>query len=167
MWFSTESLAPPGTLAYVCWRTDVKAGYAYTYAGRERAQKHIVLAMFNGMFCDACSWSFSLSGVRQMFIRTGFFCAAMGIAAFVAPTSSNARVYFDVRIAPPAAQVEIVPVERSGYAWAPGYYNYSGHRHVWVSGRYIRQRNGHHWVADRWEQHGDRWRHERGRWDHD
>jgi hypothetical protein len=153
--------------AYVCWRTDAIAGSAYIQAGRERAQKHIVLAMFNGLSCNACSLSFSLNGVRQMLIRTGFFCAAMGIAAFIAPTPGNARVYLDVNVAPPDARVEVVPAARVGYAWAPGYYNYSGHRHVWVGGRYIRQRQGNHWVADRWEQHGDRWRHERGRWDHD
>jgi WXXGXW repeat (2 copies) len=102
-----------------------------------------------------------------MLIRTGLFCAAMGIAAFIAPTPGSARVYLDVNVAPPAAQVEVVPVERRGYAWAPGYYNWSGHEHVWVGGRYIKQRSGHHWVADRWEQHGDSWRHEPGRWDHD
>jgi hypothetical protein len=119
------------------------------------------------MFRNACSLSFSLNGVRQMLIRTGFFCAAMGIAAFVAPTPSHARVYLDVNVAPPDARVEVVPAERSGYAWAPGYYNYSGHRHVWVTGRYLRQRHGQHWTADRWEQRGDRWHHDRGRWDHD
>jgi hypothetical protein len=102
-----------------------------------------------------------------MLIRTGFFCAAMGIAAFVAPTPSHARVYLDVNVAPPESRVEVVPAERSGYAWAPGYYNYSGHSHVWVTGRYIRARHGQHWTADRWEQRGDRWHHDRGRWDRD
>jgi hypothetical protein len=102
-----------------------------------------------------------------MSIRTVLLCTALGVAASVAPALSSARTYLDVRIAPPAAQVEVIPSARSGYAWAPGYYNWSGHRHVWVGGRYIRERRGHHWVADSWNQRGDRWHHDRGRWDHD
>ena len=75
--------------------------------------------------------------------------------------------YLDVEIAPPESRVEVIPSARAGYAWAPGYYNYSGHQHVWVGGRCIHERHGHHWTADRWEQHGTRWHHEAGRWDHD
>jgi hypothetical protein len=101
-----------------------------------------------------------------MSIRTALFCAVVGIAAGV-PILASARTYLDVEIAPPAAREEVVPAGRAGYAWAPGYYNYSGHAHVWVGGRYIHSRHGHHWVADRWEQRGDRWHHEAGRWDRD
>ena len=94
-------------------------------------------------------------------------CAAIGVAAAAAPMLGNARTYVDIEIAPPAARVEVAPGIRAGYLWAPGYYNYTGHRHVWVPGRYMRERSGHHWSNDRWEQRGDRWHHEHGRWDRD
>jgi hypothetical protein len=106
-------------------------------------------------------------GDSKMLTRTALFCAVIGMAASAAPMLGNARGYVDVEIAPPVARVEVIPGARVGYAWAPGYYNYYGHRHVWVDGRYIRQRSGHHWTADRWEQRGERWHHEAGRWDHD
>jgi len=102
-----------------------------------------------------------------MSTRTFLLCAVVGVAAGVSPMLASARSYVDIEFAPPVDRVEVVPSQRAGYAWAPGYYNYSGHRHVWVTGRYIHQRRGHHWMADRWEQRGDRWHHEAGRWDHD
>ena len=102
-----------------------------------------------------------------MLTRTVLFTAAMGFAAFAAPTPANARAYVDIDIAPPVARVEVNPGYRAGYDWTPGYYNYSGHQHVWVGGRYIRHRSGHHWTGDRWEQRGNRWHHEPGRWDRD
>ena len=47
---------------------------------------------------------------------------------------ASARVYIDVDIAPPPVRVEVVPVARVGYVWAPGYWYWSGHQHVWVGG---------------------------------
>jgi hypothetical protein len=102
-----------------------------------------------------------------MSTKTVLLCTAMGIAAIAAPMFASARTYIDVDIAPPESRVEVIPSARAGYAWTPGYYNYSGHRHVWVGGRYVRERHDHHWTADRWEQRGTRWHHEAGRWDHD
>jgi len=102
-----------------------------------------------------------------MLTRTLLSCAVVGIAAMATPMLASARTYVDVELAPPEARVELVPEARRGYAWAPGYYNYSHREHVWVGGRYIHQRHGHHWTADRWEQRGDRWHHEAGRWDRD
>jgi hypothetical protein len=104
---------------------------------------------------------------QVMSIRTAILCAALGIGAAAAPTIGSARVYVDVDVAPPAAQVEVIPASRAGYVWAPGYWNYQGHRHVWVGGRSIRERRGNHWVGDSWEQRGERWHHTRGHWDHD
>jgi WXXGXW repeat (2 copies) len=99
-----------------------------------------------------------------MSIKTATLFVALGIGAAAAPMISNARVYVDVDIAPPAAQVEVIPAARVGYVWAPGYWNYSGHQHVWAGGHYIRERRGHEWVGDTWEQRGTRWHHEGGHW---
>jgi WXXGXW repeat (2 copies) len=100
-----------------------------------------------------------------MSIRTAVLCAALGISAIAAPTISSARVYVDIDVAPPALREEVVPAARVGYVWAPGYWNWSGQKHVWVGGHSIRERSGHHWVGDNWEQRGGRWHHEGGHWD--
>ena len=100
-----------------------------------------------------------------MSIKTAILCAAMGIGAIALPSASEARVYVDVDIAPPAPRVEVIPRARVGYVWAPGYWRYAGHRHVWVRGHYIREHRGHHWVADSCEDRNGRWHYSRGHWD--
>src|ERR1700709_548045 len=100
----------------------------------------------------------------NMTIKTALFCAAIGVGASLMPGISSARTYVDIDVAPPPPRVEVVPHERHGYVWAPGYWNWSGHRHVWVKGRYIHERAGHHWVNDNWNQRDGRWHYERGHW---
>lgn len=102
-----------------------------------------------------------------MSIRTAILCAVFGVAAAATPMISNARVYLDVDIAPPAARVEVVPAARPGYVWAAGYWNWTGHRHNWVAGHWIRAHRGSYWVPDRWDQRGKRWHHDRGHWERD
>lgn len=100
-----------------------------------------------------------------MSIKTAILCAALGVGAIALPGSSEARVYLDVTIAPPAPRYEVVPMPRRGYVWADGYWTWNGHRYVWVRGHYIRARHGHHWIADRWEDRHGRWHYYRGHWD--
>ncbi|MDP5009212.1 MAG: YXWGXW repeat-containing protein [Glaciimonas sp.] len=63
-----------------------------------------------------------------------------------------------IRIAPPAPRYERVPPARAGYAWAPGYWNWAGRRHVWVQGTWVRARPGYRYSAPRWN------RDRRGNW---
>jgi len=86
-------------------------------------------------------------------------------SAVIAPTIASAGIGIDIDIAPPAPRVEVVPVVRRGYVWAPGYWDYRGREHVWVPGRYIRERHGYHWVPDRWEQRGPHWHRTEGHWE--
>jgi hypothetical protein len=87
-------------------------------------------------------------------------------ALLAAPVASEARAYVDVRIAPPPARYEAVPAPRRGYVWAPGYWNWDGHRHVWAQGHYVRSRGAdYRWVPHRWEHHDGHYRLERGRWE--
>jgi WXXGXW repeat (2 copies) len=99
-----------------------------------------------------------------MTIKTAMLCAALGVASIV-PLTSQARVYLDVNVAPPAPQEEVIPAARVGYVWAPGYWNYDGHHHVWAKGHWERERHGHHWVADSWQERNGGWHRERGHWD--
>lgn len=102
-----------------------------------------------------------------MSIRGTLLCIALGTSAMALPGMSQARVNVDIDIAPPAARVEVVPAPRVGFIWAPGYWAWSGHRHVWVAGHWNHARRGEHWVADRWEQRGAKWHRDAGHWERD
>jgi len=88
---------------------------------------------------------------------------AASLSAVAAPQASATE--WVVRIAPPAARVEYAPAPRHGYVWAPGYWDWRGHRYVWIGGSYVRARPGYSYVAPRWYQHDGGWAIERGHWD--
>jgi hypothetical protein len=94
---------------------------------------------------------------------------ALGIAAGSMVTFAAAPALGEVyvRIAPPAPRHEVVPVERRGYAWVPGYWNWNGRRYVWVRGHSVRAHRGAHWVPYGWAEDHGRWRMNRGHWDRD
>lgn len=78
---------------------------------------------------------------------------------------SRSEVRLGVRVAPPAPRVLVVPAERRGYVWAPGYWRQRGNRYTWVDGHYVRARQGEHWVADRYERRGEDWYYVAGHWE--
>ena len=76
----------------------------------------------------------------------------------------NVPIIADIDVAPPRAREEVIMASPAGYIWSPGFWHWTGHKHVWVAGRNIPGRNDHRWVADHWEQRGSRWRYEPGHW---
>jgi len=97
--------------------------------------------------------------------RTALVATLVAAAAIAIPALSSAAVVIDVGVAPPAPQVEVVPVARPGYVWAPGYWGWRHGHHVWVGGHYIHERRGYHWVPDAWVQAGPRWHYAPGHWE--
>ena len=100
------------------------------------------------------------------------FLSALLIAAGTAgalalPQASAAAVGVYVQLAPPAPRAEYVPPPRHGYVWAPGYWNWRGHRHVWVGGTWAKHRHGYHYQPHGWVERNGGWYLERGRWDRD
>jgi len=89
------------------------------------------------------------------------------LAAGVFAAPAYAQVSFNISIAPPAPQYEVVPIIEPGYVWAPGYWGWTGERHVWVRGRSIRQREGFVWAPDRWDQHDRNFVRTAGHWEQD
>ena len=91
------------------------------------------------------------------------------IAAMVAASlgsiavSASAREVI-IRVAPPELRIERVPAARHGYQWAPGYWNWSGRRHVWVKGAWMRDRPGYLYHQPVWEQRNGNWHIQRGNW---
>jgi hypothetical protein len=88
--------------------------------------------------------------------------AATALLGAAAPAFS--QVGIDIEIAPPAPRVLIAPPPRPGFIWAPGYWQWDGHRHIWMDGRWMRARPGWHWVPERWVPHGRRYRFMPGHW---
>ncbi len=94
------------------------------------------------------------------------------LTALLAATASLsapafAQINVTISLAPPAPQQEAVPVIQPGYVWAPGYWGWTGERHVWVRGRPIIQRTGYLWTPDRWEERGGHYYRHEGHWEHD
>ena len=98
-----------------------------------------------------------------MSMRKKILVAALALGAIAVPVVSEAKTII-VEVAPPPARVEVVPAPRAGYVWAPGYWNWNGHRHVWVGGRWVGERHGWHWEEHRWEEHEGRWHFHEGGW---
>jgi hypothetical protein len=78
--------------------------------------------------------------------------------------SALARSVVVIEVAPPPARVEVVPVQRHGYTWAPGYWGWQRNQHVWVKGHSMRTRSGYTWAPDRWNQIDNRHEYQAGHW---
>ena len=91
----------------------------------------------------------------------------LAAASATISVSAVAAPYIDVRVAPPPPRHEVVPAARAGYTWAPGYWDWRGHRHVWVSGHWERERHGYVYHEPRWEQTATAGACTMARWDRD
>ena len=89
------------------------------------------------------------------------------LAASVFAAPAYAQININIGLAPPAPQYEVVPVIQPGYVWAPGYWGWSGERHVWVRGRPIAQRTGYRWEPDRWDERDRNYYRTAGHWERD
>ena len=98
-------------------------------------------------------------------IRNLSLSLALTAGVFAAP--AYAQINVSINLAPPAPQYEIVPVIAPGYVWAPGYWGWSGERHVWVRGRPIALREGYRWEPDRWDQRDRGYFRTAGHWERD
>src|SRR5438270_13225973 len=88
--------------------------------------------------------------MRKLVIA-GLVAASLGIAAF------PAAAVVVVHVAPPAPLYEVVPPPRHGWVWAPGFWQWRGHRHVWIPGHWVRVRPGDVYAPARWAQRDGYW----------
>ena len=102
---------------------------------------------------------------RTNVIRNLSLSLLLAASVFAAP--AYAQVSFNINLAPPAPQYEVVPAMLPGYVWAPGYWGWTGERHIWVRGRPIVQREGYRWEPDRWEQRDRTYYRTAGHWQRD
>jgi len=80
------------------------------------------------------------------------------------PLTASAAVSVYLDVAPPAPRYEVVPPERAGYVWQPGYWDWRGDRHYWRKGYWVRERPGYYWHPSRWEHNDGRWVMRQGGW---
>ena len=99
---------------------------------------------------------------RPNAIRKLLLSLVLAASAFAAP--AYAQISVSINLAPPPPQYEVVPTIPPGYVWAPGYWGWTGERHVWIRGRPILQREGYRWEPDRWEQRDRTYYRAEGRW---
>ena len=87
-------------------------------------------------------------------------CIAAVLAAAALPASAQVEAGFFVNAVPPVPLVEVVPVPRVGFVWAPGYWDWRHGRYFWVAGRWERHRPGHVYYPVTWVRHnGHYYRH--------
>lgn len=99
-------------------------------------------------------------GIRRLFLP-------LLLAASAVTAPALAQINININVGPPPLQYEAIPVMAPGYTWAPGYWAWSGERHVWVRGRVIVERVGYRWAPDRWEQREQVYFRHPGRWEPD
>jgi hypothetical protein len=98
-------------------------------------------------------------------MRTLLASAIFSIAMLAAPMAK--AQYVQVRVAPPAPMVEVVPAAPSPrHIWVPGYHRWAGGRHVWVPGTYMLPPRPYytHWEPHRWEFRGGYYHFRAGYW---
>lgn len=74
---------------------------------------------------------------------------------------------YEIEVAPPPPQQEVIPVAPSPqHVWIAGYWRWDpmARRHAWMAGRYDLGRPGRAWVPAHWVQRGWRWRYMPGHW---
>lgn len=98
-------------------------------------------------------------------VRTAaLLLTASAILLSAAPANARVDVSIGINVPPPVHHVEVVPAQRHGYIWAPGYWRWTNHHHVWVEGRWLKARPGYIWAPERWERRGDHHHFTPGRW---
>lgn len=94
------------------------------------------------------------------------FTACVLGAAALAPLHAGAQVSINLNIGtePPPARYEPAPPPRPGYVWAPGFWDWQGHRHVWIPGHWELERPGYIYAPAEWRRVDGEWRLYRGGW---
>ncbi|VVE23628.1 signal peptide protein [Pandoraea morbifera] len=103
--------------------------------------------------------------MKKLTLTIALVAATLGGIA-VAPAHAQVGVSISIG-APPPPRYEPVPPPRAGYVWAPGFWDWDGHRHEWRGGHWERVRPGYAYRAPAWHQGPHGWQLDRGGWGHD
>jgi hypothetical protein len=124
--------------------------------GHLKSDRHAIATILKRLSGE---WNMS---VKKVLVSALLAAGMVGAVAIPLP-SAAAELY--INIAPPAPRYEAVPEPRTGYVWAPGYWNYQTDNHVWVPGTSYPVREGYVYQPHRWVEREGRWNLQEGRWD--
>jgi hypothetical protein len=82
-----------------------------------------------------------------------------------ATLSVAAPVEIEIRTAPPADRVEVVPAPRPGFVYEKGHYAYEGDKYVWHEGSFLAERKGERYVPYAFEKRGETYYYRPGYWE--
>src|SRR4029078_5446062 len=80
---------------------------------------------------------------KEKWMLNKFKTMAIAAAAAATMSAASAAPVIGVRFAPPPPRHEVVPADRPGYVWVPGYWDWQGHKHVWMKGHWQHTRPGY------------------------
>jgi hypothetical protein len=102
---------------------------------------------------------------RALAVRLALAVAGTALVGAVCESEASAGEVV-VRVAPPAARVEVVPRAPSPrHVWVPGYWGWREHHgHVWYGGHYVVGRPGAVWEPAHWSARGGYWHLSEGHW---
>ncbi len=106
---------------------------------------------------------------KTMRLKTSSALAiAATLSGFLCASSLTAVPRIYVRVGPPPAIVETVPVAPSTrHVWIAGYHRWDGRAYVWVPGRYVLPPRAHViWVPGHWARHSRGYYWVEGHWRH-
>ena len=101
---------------------------------------------------------------RSLFGLSAALAAGITATTACAPALPPDAVY--VRLAPPAAQVEVIGTAPGpNYLWINGYQRWDGSAYVWNSGRWEQRPHPNaRWEQGRWVHTNRGWYYQDGRW---
>jgi len=99
----------------------------------------------------------------KSFARVGS-AVLLAWAATAAAPAVAAPINIDVRVGPPALRHEVIPAQRAGHDWTPGYWDWRYNRHHWVPGTWVAHRPGYVYTQPTWVNDNGRWHLYRGAW---
>ena len=100
--------------------------------------------------------------MRQAISFIGAIVCLIGLSA---PAQAQLNLNIIIGEPPPALIVEPPPPPRVGFIWAPGFWDWDGHRHIWRGGHWEGERVGQLYAQPRWVQAPGGWRFVPGHWE--
>lgn len=104
--------------------------------------------------------------MKKLTLTIALIAATVGGIAVMPSAEAQVGVSINIGGPPPPPRYEAVPPPRDGFLWAPGFWDWDGHRHVWHGGHWERARPGYAYRQPGWHQGPHGWELDRGGWDH-
>lgn len=89
--------------------------------------------------------------------------ASAGCAGHASATATVTTSSTEVYQEPPAPQAEAI-IERKGYFWVAGRWEWRANQWSWLGGRWEKERETEAWERGHWDKRGNAWHWTEGHW---